>query len=310
MKSIIVILAGVLMPVFASAATLRVNNTGGSGAQYSTFEAAQEAAQDGDVIIFDGSNTSYGNIVVKKQITLQGPGYFLDINDSTKEGYAPAKFDEVNLSCDGAKITGLYVDGSVNMRANNLIVTRCYIKSVSLCPSYSYTDNHITNGILHQNYILYGISGDSYSASATYMQVTNNIIARGTNVMLCNMDNSVISRNTAINSEAGVRQLTNCVIENNISYDIESESWENKNNTYSNNYSFGSAANKLYESRNDASIKEVDASIATDKGAFSGEDPYVLSGLTTGPVLQDVIIPESVVQGEDLKVTVKIGTSR
>lgn len=297
MKSIAIIIAGVLMPVCVSAATLRVNNTSGSAAQYSTFDTAQEAAQDGDVIIFDGSTTSYGKIVVTKNITLQGPGYFLDVNDPTKEGYSPAKFDEVDLNCDGAKVTGLYVDGSLNMRADNLVVTRCYIKTVSLCPSYSYTNKNITNGVIHQNYILYGISGDSYSVSATYMQVTNNIIAQGYNVMLCNMDNSVISRNTAISNEAGVRQLTNCVIENNIAYDIESESWENKNNTYVNNYSFGSDVNKLYGSgsRNDAKIKDADANIATDKGAFSGDDPYVLSGLTTGPVLQDVIIPESVV---------------
>lgn len=297
-----------------SAATYRVNNTSGSGAQYSTFAEAQEVAQDGDVIIIDGSDTSYGKIEVNKKITIQGPGYFLGVNDATNEGYAPASFEEVALKCDEAKVTGLCIEGHLNMQANNLVVTRCYIKQITLCPSYSYTDDHITNGIIHQNYILNGISGDSYSAPASYMQVTNNIIAQGGNTMLCNMDNSVIARNTAISNESGVRQLTNCTIENNISCNIEDSYWANKDNTYNNNQNLSeyniNDLYGLYSSRTDASIMAVDATIATDKGAFSGDDPYVLSGLTTGPVLQDVIVPESVVQGEDLKVTIKIGTSR
>lgn len=301
----------IAMGLTMSAATLRVNNIKGSGAQYTTFAAAHEAAQDGDVIIVDGSEDSYGKIDVTKKITVQGPGYFLAVNDATKEGYSPAVFDEVNLKCDGAKVTGLCVEGYINMRADDLVVTRCYAKNISLCQDYSYTNGHITRGVIHQNYILLGISGDHYSASATYMQVTNNIIANGYQAMFCNMDRSVISRNTAIGTESGVRSLTNCVIENNISYNIEDSYYANKDNTYNNNIKFGSTS--VYGSssnRNDASIKAVDATLATDKGAFSGDDPYVLSGLSSGPVLQDIVMPESVAQGDDLKVTVKIGTSK
>lgn len=308
MKKLLLLAACITMSIYASAATLRVNNTAGSGAQFTTFEEAQGSAEDGDVIIFDGSNTSYGKITVSKRLTLQGPGYFLDVNDPSNEGHASAKFEEVNLECDGVKVTGLYVSGGINMKADNLVVTRCYTNRVSLCPLYSYKEKHITNGIIHQNFISSGISGDSYSASATYMQVTNNIIANGYNTMFCNMDNSVISRNTAIGSESGVRSLTNCVIENNISCNIEDSYYNNKDNTYSNNLSI---TKKEYgATNNDAVMKATDEGLASDKGAFSGDDPYVLSGLSTGPVLQDLIIPESVVQGEDLKVTVKIGTSR
>lgn len=311
MKKFLFLIAGASLSATMSAATLRVNNNADSGAQFTTFEAAQEAAQDGDVIIFDGSNTSYGKIEVTKRLTLQGPGYFLDVNGVTQENVAPAKFDQVDLKCDGIKVVGLYVDGYLNMRANELIVTRCNIQWVSLCSDYSYTNNYITKGIIHQNYIQYGIRGDSYSSPATFMQVTNNIIAR--NALFGQMDNSLISRNTAIGNDAGVRQLTNCIIKNNISYNIESDYWANENNSYSNNINIGYDGMKVYTSISkidDAKIKEVDATIAADKGAFSGDDPYVLSGLATGPVLQDVVIPESVVQGEDLKVTVKIGTSR
>lgn len=312
MKKIIMLLAGAMSVASMSAATLRVNNAGGSGAQYTTFDAAQAAAEDGDVIIFDGSPATYGTIEVSKRLTLQGPGYFLDVNNPTEEGHSPATFDDVTLRCDGAKVTGLSIEGTLKMNANSLVVTRCYVKEISLCRNNAYTEDYISNGIIHQNYILNGIWGDSYSAPAKYMQVTNNIIASGGNAMFSNMDNSVISRNTAISNESGVRKLTNCVIENNISCNIEDSYYANSNNTYHNNYAFGNnEANRLYGySRTDASIRAVDATLATDKGAFSGEDPYVLSGVAAGPVLEDVIIPESVVQGEDLKVTVKIGSSR
>lgn len=307
MKKILLFAAGITLSMTMSAATLRVNNTGGSGAQYTTFKDAYADAQDGDVIIFDGSKTSYGKITVEKRITLQGPGYYLGVNQPTKEDFSVASFEEITLRCDGAKITGLDV-GTVNMRADNLIVTRCWINTVSLCKPFSYTDDHISNGIIHQNFISGGIYGDQYSASATYMQVTNNIISNGGNVMFYNMDHSVISRNTAISSEAGVGSLTYCVIENNISNNIEYNGLRNKGNSYSNNLSI---SKKDYgPTTNDAVMKATDATLATDKGAFSGDDPYVLSGLSTGPVLQDLILPESVEQGEDLKVTVKIGTSR
>ena len=314
-KRILLAAAGTAMSLIMSGATLRVNNSPESGAQFTSFAEAQEAAQDGDVIIVDGSAKSYGNIDITKKITVQGPGYFLAVNDETKEGYSPATFDEVNLKCDGIKITGLCVEGKINMRANNLIVTRCYVNYVNLCTEYSYTSDHISNGVIHQNFIQNGIGGDSYSSPATYMQVTNNIISNGYNSMFCNMNNSVISRNTALSEESGVRQLTNCVIENNISYNIEDSYWNNKDNTYSNNHNIKDSRviNEVYgqnNKRTDATIKASDATFGIDMGAFSGDDPYVLSGLSAGPVLQDIQMPESVVQGEELKVTVKIGTSR
>ncbi|MFG6385845.1 MAG: hypothetical protein K1V80_05175 [Muribaculaceae bacterium] len=313
MKRTLLAIAGILMALSMPAATLRVNNLNGSGAQYTTFEEAHSAAQDGDVIIVDGTPKSYGQINISKKITVQGPGYFLGVNDATKEGYSPATFDEINLKSAGAKITGLCVEGNINMQADDLVITRCYVRNIRLSRDFSFTEDHITRGIIHQNYIMYGIYGDSYSASATYMQVTNNIIPYGGNVMFCNMDNSVISRNTGISTEAGVRNLTNCVIENNISYNIESSYYSNKDNTYSNNYMLGDSKiiNNIYGSnRDDATVKAGDAKIATDKGAFSGDDPYVLSGIPRGVRVTDLDMPQSVEQGSDLQITVKVATRR
>ena len=72
----------------------------------------------------------------------------------------------------------------------------------------------------------------------------------------------------------------------------------------------------LYEDRTtDLTIKnqqlseEIAAAIA-DKGAFNGDDPYVISGIPAGPVIQDITVPASVAQGSTLNVTIKLGVQR
>ena len=313
MKRTLLAIAGILMALSMPAATLRVNNLNGSGAQYTTFEEAHSAAQDGDVIIVDGTPKIVRPDQYFQEDYCTGSGLFLGCNDATKEGYSPATFDEINLKSAGAKITGLCVEGNINMQADDLVITRCYVRNIRLSRDFSFTEDHITRGIIHQNYIMYGIYGDSYSASATYMQVTNNIIPYGGNVMFCNMDNSVISRNTGISTEAGVRNLTNCVIENNISYNIESSYYSNKDNTYSNNYMLGDSKiiNNIYGSnRDDATVKAGDAKIATDKGAFSGDDPTCFRAYRAGVRVTDLDMPQSVEQGSDLQITVKVATRR
>ena len=48
----------------------------------------------------------------------------------------------------------------------------------------------------------------------------------------------------------------------------------------------------------------------SDKGAFSGDDPYVISGIPTGTVIEDLIVPASAHEGEKLNITIKLGVSR
>ena len=61
---------------------------------------------------------------------------------------------------------------------------------------------------------------------------------------------------------------------------------------------------------NDREIKDIDITLTTTKGAFSGDDPYILSGLPTGPVIKNIIMPESVAKGENLNITIKIGKAK
>ena len=42
-------------------------------------------------------------------------------------------------------------------------------------------------------------------------------------------------------------------------------------------------------------------------GAFAGNDPYILSGVPAGPVVQDLIVPTTVEKGSKMNVTIKVG---
>lgn len=308
MKQTIFAAIALLTVSMASAETYRVNNTPGSGAQFTTFKEAMDKAVDGDVIIVDGSATSYGKVEINKNVTVKGPGYFLGENQATKEDNATAYFEKVTVTAAGAKLTGLRIDGDLYIKNDEIVVTRNYISNV-------YLDEN-TKCVFHQNLIEGGILGGSYSRPATYIQVTNNIMRRpNESLLLENLTNSIISRNTLISKSIGFRYLSNCVFENNIGYDLESTLQGNNNNSYSNNFDLKNMDvygiyGGYYDHRRDNLIQAADASLTKTAGAFTGNDPYVLSGLPTGPMIKDIEMPESVVQGEDLKVKITIGTSK
>lgn len=307
------LVVGVMMTTLTSmGATIRVNNTVGSGAQFNNFEDAQEAANDGDVIVFDGSDKSYGKITVSKKLTIKGPGYYLTKNEASSAESNPADFTQIDIIRDGVTVCGVNIDdwgGGINVRANDVVVTRCHVTIISLSKDFSFSDKAITNCVIRQNFIG-RISCDSYSQAPSYIQITNNIIKNS----IGKVSSSVINRNT-IMTEKPLSTTTNTVFENNIIPGFSSDIY--KNNTIGDNFIIPDTE-KRYNSAvysTDGEIKEIDSSLVESAGvfkygAFSGDDPYVLSGLSAGVRIQDIDMPESVVQGESMKVTVKIGVSR
>lgn len=308
-KKILLVVVAAVIPFFMTEAkTLRVNNIPGSGAQYTNFKDAQDAASDGDIIIFDGSNTNYGKIEVVKKLTIQGPGYFLQENNASSENFSEACFEAITVNAAGAKLIGIVVtgheDGGITLKANNIVVTRCKISIITLKKDNSFSDEAISNCIIHQNYITIRIQSDTYSAHATNMQITNNIIYAYT---FMGMDYSTISRNTFL--RASYSYMNHNVYEYNTGSILVNGS-DHEKNIISENIS-----HTYNSTQNDKLIKEEEASIMPTPGvfthgAFSGTDPYVLGGLPTGPRIQDIEMPETVVQGENLNVSVKIAVTQ
>lgn len=151
-----------LAALSASAQTIRrVNNTGISGPNiYGDLPAAYTAAAAGDIIQVEPSGTSYTGVVVNKNVTIVGPGYFLDPtsqNAGLQANPLTASVNNISVQAGGANayIAGLTV-ANYYIEASNVTVQRCYISSnllMNATGNDGTTGQAITGTIIRQNYI-------------------------------------------------------------------------------------------------------------------------------------------------------------
>lgn len=286
------ILLFLALSVAIHAKTLRVSNVKGSTAPYSTVSAALADASDGDVIMVDASPDSYGDVEINKKITLQGPGFFLVANGITQEGQDAANFGVITIKKEGVKVSSISAY-SIKTEADKAIITRC---------GSNYIRINSTNGaVVHQNYIRWEI----ICGLATNAQITNNIISFSTSAsFLEDLRNSVIKYNTFLWSSTLYKGFKDCVIEYNIGNFPDTDT----DNTVRNNKGYSTGYYDDYST--DTDVKALDNALTTAHGAFAGDDPYRISGVATGPVIEDIEVPASVEQGSDLKVKVTIGMKK
>lgn len=303
MKKLFFTLVAVSVCAASNAKILRVSNVSGSSAPYSTIAAAHDAASTGDTIMVDASPISYGDITLTKRLVVLGPGYWLVENGIVEEGASAATFSNIDSYIEGSVFKGIYMDG-ITIRGAKTIVSRCYIyNNISIKLGAD-------NCVIHQNYIKGYIKGQKSDTSVTaYHQITNNIIGGNEWRIVENMNNIYFAYNTCLYRGQNVwfnsyMYIYNSTAEHNftpkgISVD------EKSNNSVSDNYIpsiWEPAGNRDYQ------LKETYvADEGKNYGAFAGSDPYVLSGVPSGPVIQDLIMPATVEIGSTMNVTIKVG---
>ena len=323
MKKLLIFVA-VCMATAAQATILRVSNVVNSGAPYSNIPAAIEAAEEGDTIIVDGSPDPYsertgtsGWLSINKRLVLMGPGYLL-----TENGVKLNGDQAVVISCDvqvvnnaaGTIIQGINLAGSqIDIRVPNVVITRCKAD----CQVFIATE--ATNCVLHQNMMTHFIGRPGYFNYKPYnAQVTNNIITREINTdtgVLRGFRESRIAYNTftrwSTGSYVNIADVSGCTIENNIfcGQDVTATG-----NTILDNYVYSkSGESPMSDCTTDLEIQNVlksDTDFPADKGAFAGDDPYVISGIPAGPTIEDITVPATIEQGGTLNVTIKLGIQK
>ena len=80
-------------------------------------------------------------------------------------------------------------------------------------------------------------------------------------------------------------------------------------NTYRDNYK----VNRFYYSTDKQvleKLSDVPDEVMAQYGAFAGDDPYVISGIPAGPVIERLTVPVSVEEGSKLNVTIKLGLQK
>jgi hypothetical protein len=153
-----------------------VDNRPESGAQYTSVQAAIDAASAGDIIYIHPSPTSYGNINVTKTITLVGPGH----NPANSDGLR-ATLSSITLRADAADtvITGLNLVSvtaySYGTNTHNIHIIN---NRVSSRVEGYYQSGQSDNWIVEGNYFDSGYTTSNINASTlNNLQVRNNIIA-------------------------------------------------------------------------------------------------------------------------------------
>ena len=304
MRKTIVTLVALCAAMAVHATVLRVNNVGGSTAPYSTVQAALDAAAEGDTIMLDASAKSYGRVVINKRIVLMGPGYWLQENGIIDEGSSRAFFDETfSIEASGVVVTGITFLYTIIIKkeCTDIVIKRCNIRDGVTLGSKS------ARCVLHQNYIRNGLTGNG-----SYHQITNNIFISHFDVGygFKSMPHSYVAYNTFLgNNKINFSDSGDCTVEKNISGDEFYESSSGTSN-YSDNIIIESikAYNTYDNSIIDSGVQALN--LSTTHGAFAGDSPYVLSGVPSAPVFEDLVVPTTVEYGSNMNVTIKLNIQK
>ena len=186
----------------ASAQTIRrVNNNGITGTNiYATLQLAQDAAASGDIIQVEPSTTAYAALVISKQLTIVGTGYFLGENAPPvlQATAFPATIGDVTFAAGstGTMISGLESNASFYVQANAIIIQRCKTAGY-ITLGYGLATN---GAVIRQNYC----PGVQQYNISTNSLITNNIFINGSvNLPGANTgefnNNTIIASNVSLN---------------------------------------------------------------------------------------------------------------
>ncbi len=318
-KAILCISVAAMFSFSASAKIWRVNN-GGIPADYTSLQDALTAIPIGDTIYLEGSPNSYAlPASITKKVTIIGPGYFLTQNPNTLENKTAAIVKgDVYLLANGIVWEGLaHSEGSLGIGADNIIIRKCYLESVSGDDGNSNTYKKINNATIAQCYINGAL--DSYFTDTLFNAIiTNNIFtATGLGYIVSRLYNTTIENNTFYSTSTvyGINNCNGCAIKNNIVTALNN----NVNCNITNNYTtagvtdfIGSAtgtSDGKYQLSSTSAAKTAGTN-GSECGAFGGTTPYVLSGLPAIPHIYEIEAPNAASAASGLKVTLKIGTER
>lgn len=322
-KIIFLIVATVLSGIATASATCwRINPDPKAKAKFISVEQAMNdnLVADGDTLILDPG--AYGNIeLTKENITVIGPGYFLD----QKEGWYEKDMAIINIATLSTCSTIEGCAANTIIPGNNSTIRRCKVGII-------HNNADFTNYLVEQCFVTTYINFNDYS------KLRNNIVLgyiHGDG----NDDGVVIENNTIINNNSknclSTGILTNSIVRNNIIIDALRPEEEGHiytctgpdvaiYNNVTNNYivqeyvydnvidakveslflNDGSADGRWQLSEN--SVAKGAGANGEDCGAFAGNTPYVLSGLPRFiPHITKVEVPSRPTNGK-LNIKIKI----
>jgi hypothetical protein len=197
---------------------LRVNNTPGVNAPYTTLAAAITAAGVNDIIMLEGSSVSYGSVTIAKKVTIVGPGYLLNENLGLQATSLPATIRTMTLNAgaEGTSVSGVTFDVTAGGSGGNCLTING-VGNVAITNCYWVNSSIVLTGTANNLAFIGNYLTAVFAAAATYTGTifTNNYIGifENTAASPFTVTNNVIERN---NSAVTGNEFRNCDVRNNI----------------------------------------------------------------------------------------------
>ncbi|MDW3647161.1 MAG: hypothetical protein R8P61_08865 [Bacteroidia bacterium] len=316
---------------------LRVDNTPGSSAPYSDLTTAHAVALDGDTLYIEGSNTSYGNLILNKRLVILGPGYYLDQNPNTPVSLSAIvaiftlERSDPNDPTSGSyqsEIRGLSFTATSNsgirIESSEITIANCLIRSDIALQSFDINGIHVSQCYFQGE----GIDASSNNPGFNGVVFINNIVEG--NFLIPDNSTGTINHNLFLGdrfevlSFAGELRSNIATSTNTSNFAVSSSgSGQISHNTAANGQ-FGtiddnniSAANVLfvgltgnsqdgqYQLAAGATAVLGNAHDATDRGPFGGNRAYSLSGLSDIPRIISLEVPPTGSASETFTIRVK-----
>jgi hypothetical protein len=238
MKNLLTLLSLIMCTAILDAQTvITVDNTTGSGADYTSLQAAVADANPGDTLQVHSSPTSYGSIDIDKRLYIIGTGH----NPSANSDIETADLVTITLksNCANTTINGLRFS-TLNVGAPIVDITDITVRNCRITSAIIGADNvNVQNWVIEGNVFHYGYlnANNSYNwlirnnifysnyysfynlnSSAT---ITNNLIIETANVLFSTCDGPTVINNifyvTAGSTAIGLTSTT-LSASNNLTY--------------------------------------------------------------------------------------------
>lgn len=302
----------------ANAAILTVDNRPGANAMFKSFGAAYAAANDGDTITLAGSSTNYSGGGIYKRLTIIGPGYFH--NENSIPGTNPNRAtigltlatDPLLGSSNGTKLLGLSGVFTVQSNLSGIVVDKCnseaigglfWIISSPVSITRCYAGNFNiqftsgSTGSIIRNSLIGSLSLNTSGINADRLVITNSFNGNPST----SISNSIFIFSNASSFTRNNSSVSNCMA---VGFDTLPVGGGNINGQLVNNVFLNTGSNDGKWRVKTGSPALGAGTGGSDMGAFSGPNPYVLSGIPGMPRITRIVANATVTSASGLRLEV------
>ncbi len=325
MKQVMMLILTILfacVSTFLFSSILTVDNNIPSIGQYSTLQAAHDAASSGDILQVMPSNTPYQGIVVSKTLKIIGVGWQpegydgITIKNTTINGTMEFTTDAANSKLEGfGGEFGIDINCSslvckknqlgkaiIRDQCTNLLFSQNLITSYESIPIYNFelSSFYFSNNIIVSLSNIYG-SGSAFLNINGNTVITNNLICKKGNLYLeigvnFNGNPSLSGNIFCSGTQQAAYYLNSNIIGNSSIYDVDT-------------YHLIPGSPAIDAGNPNTAYNDLDGT-RNDIGAYGGPTPFVDGGITGLPTITEFQGPMTVTPREDLQLQIKAKTNR